>query len=145
MIAKTLEGSHGLWLMATRTRLLIAASGTGGHLAIALGTIARLQNRVASVPDRLETQLVPTQYPLARFLLQDFKNVLDQVLCEFWVDRFNLTCRQLLPREISRRVTTVILLFCCIAARLLGLPVILHEANALPGKVTRFFILGVVL
>ncbi|ERT03832.1 glycosyltransferase family 28 N-terminal domain protein, partial [Lyngbya aestuarii BL J] len=57
-------------------RLLIAASGTGGHLFPAIATAAQLQDyqiEWLGVPDRLETQLVPQQYPLHTISVQGFQ------------------------------------------------------------------------
>ncbi|NEP43181.1 MAG: UDP-N-acetylglucosamine--N-acetylmuramyl-(pentapeptide) pyrophosphoryl-undecaprenol N-acetylglucosamine transferase, partial [Okeania sp. SIO2H7] len=48
-------------------RLLIAASGTGGHLFPAIATAKQLndcQIEWLGVPNRLETTLVPKEYPL---------------------------------------------------------------------------------
>ena len=53
-------------------KLLIAASGTGGHLFPAIATAQNLSAGAEvdytiewlGVPDRLETQLVPETYPL---------------------------------------------------------------------------------
>ena len=50
-----------------RKKLLVAASGTGGHLFPAIATAQQLIDydiEWLGVPDRLETQLVPSLYPL---------------------------------------------------------------------------------
>ena len=49
------------------TKLLIAASGTGGHVFPAIAVAQKLlgyQIEWLGVPDRLESQLVPQKYPL---------------------------------------------------------------------------------
>jgi len=60
-------------------KLLIAASGTGGHLFPAIALAQELpdyQIEWLGVPNRLETQLVPQQYRLNTISVEDFKKVL---------------------------------------------------------------------
>ncbi|ARV59987.1 undecaprenyldiphospho-muramoylpentapeptide beta-N-acetylglucosaminyltransferase [Nostocales cyanobacterium HT-58-2] len=128
-------------------RLLIAASGTGGHLfpAIALAEqLSDYQIEWLGVPNRLETQLVPKQYRLNTIAVEGFQQGFGissfRILLK--LIRSILEVRKLLRQGKFQGVFTTggyIAAPAVIAARSLGLPVILHEANALPGKVTRFF------
>ncbi len=126
-------------------RLLIAASGTGGHVFPAIAVAEQLPDyeiEWLGVPDRLETQLVPAAYPLHTVAVEGFqKKGLDvvRVLAKFARSLWQV--RQLLQQGHFDGVFTTggyIAAPAVIAARSLGIPVILHESNALPGKVTRF-------
>ncbi len=125
-------------------RLLIAASGTGGHVFPAIAVAEQLpdyQIEWLGVPDRLETQLVPAAYPLHTVAVEGFQKrglaavkVLLKLVTSIW------QVRQLLQQGKFNGVFTTggyIAAPAVVAARSLGLPVILHESNALPGKVTR--------
>ncbi|MTJ53939.1 UDP-N-acetylglucosamine--N-acetylmuramyl-(pentapeptide) pyrophosphoryl-undecaprenol N-acetylglucosamine transferase, partial [Anabaena sp. UHCC 0253] len=57
-------------------RLLIAASGTGGHLFPAIALAQKLPEydiEWLGVPNRLETHLVPEQYPLNTVAVEGFQ------------------------------------------------------------------------
>ncbi|GAB4380628.1 MAG: undecaprenyldiphospho-muramoylpentapeptide beta-N-acetylglucosaminyltransferase [Elainellaceae cyanobacterium] len=124
----------------------MAASGTGGHLFPALATAEQLpdfQIEWLGVPDRLETQLVPDRYPLHTISVAGFQQrfglgtlkIFSRLVLSVW------QVRSLLRQGGFQAVLTTggyIAAPAILAARSLGLPVILHESNALPGKVTRW-------
>jgi UDP-N-acetylglucosamine--N-acetylmuramyl-(pentapeptide) pyrophosphoryl-undecaprenol N-acetylglucosamine transferase len=126
-------------------KLLIAASGTGGHLFPALATAEQLPDYTIEwlgVPNRLETQLVPDRYRLHTVSVEGFQQrlgistvlIFSRLLAAIW------RVRELLRRGQFQAVFSTggyIAAPAIVAARSLGLPVILHESNLLPGKVTR--------
>ena len=126
-------------------RLLIAASGTGGHVFPAIAVAEQLADyeiEWLGVPDRLEKQLVPAHYPLHLVDVEGFQKkglATVKVLLKFARSLWQV--RQLLQKGRFDGVFTTggyIAAPAVIAARSLGIPVVLHESNALPGKVTRF-------
>jgi UDP-N-acetylglucosamine--N-acetylmuramyl-(pentapeptide) pyrophosphoryl-undecaprenol N-acetylglucosamine transferase len=127
-------------------RLLVAASGTGGHLFPALAIANTLeihgyQVEWMGVSDRLETQLVPKKYPLHYVEAEGFQSgglKALGVLVKF-IRSVGQTRRLLKHGQFDAVLTTggYIAAPAIIAARTLGRPSILHESNALPGKVTR--------
>lgn len=131
-------------------RLLIAASGTGGHLFPAIALAEQLPQQLPEieiawlgVSDRLETQLVPDRYPLHTVPAAGFQSrspiaivqTLGKLLRSVWA------VRQLLQAKRFDAVFTTggyIAGPAIIAAKSLGIPSILHDSNAMPGKVTRW-------
>ncbi|MEB3178210.1 MAG: undecaprenyldiphospho-muramoylpentapeptide beta-N-acetylglucosaminyltransferase [Nostocaceae cyanobacterium] len=128
------------------TKLLIAASGTGGHLFPAIALAEQLpdyQIQWLGVPNRLETQLVPQKYPLNTIAVEGFQSRFGLGTVKIFTRLIGsvLQVRKLLQKGKFQGVFTTggyIAGPAVMAARSLGLPVILHESNALPGKVTRF-------
>ncbi|NDJ25636.1 undecaprenyldiphospho-muramoylpentapeptide beta-N-acetylglucosaminyltransferase [Nostoc sp. B(2019)] len=128
-------------------KLLIAASGTGGHLFPAIALAEKLPDyeiEWLGVPNRLETQLVPKQYLLHTIAVEGFQQgfglsslrILGKLVSSI------LEVRRILKQGNFQGVFTTggyIAGPAVIAARSLGLPVVFHESNALPGKVTCFF------
>ncbi|RCJ26634.1 UDP-N-acetylglucosamine--N-acetylmuramyl-(pentapeptide) pyrophosphoryl-undecaprenol N-acetylglucosamine transferase [Nostoc sp. ATCC 43529] len=128
-------------------KLLIAASGTGGHLFPAIALAEKLpdyQIEWLGVPNRLETELVPKEYPLNTIAVEGFQQGFSiaslRTLARLAGSIFQV--RRILKQGNFQGVFTTggyIAGPAVIAARSVGLPVIFHESNALPGKVTRFF------
>jgi UDP-N-acetylglucosamine--N-acetylmuramyl-(pentapeptide) pyrophosphoryl-undecaprenol N-acetylglucosamine transferase len=126
-------------------RLLIAASGTGGHLFPALAVAEALppdwQVQWLGVPDRLERQLVPSRYPMHTVKAGGLQGRgLRKLLNLLQLLGATVVVRRLLRRE---RISLVfssggyIAAPAILAARWCGVPVVLHESNAMPGRVTR--------
>lgn len=131
----------------SQVRLLIAASGTGGHLFPAIATAQQLRDyhiEWLGVPNRLETKLVPSQYPLHTISVEGFQHKfgLRSLKILSGLIRSIVQVRNILKQGNFQGLFTTggyIAAPAIIAARSLGLPVILHESNVLPGKVTRWF------
>jgi len=128
------------------TRLLIAASGTGGHLFPALAIAEQLPDyeiEWLGVPDRLEQTLVPKQYQLHTIPIEGFQSRLSLKSLKILASQLRavFTVRRLLQeRQIDIILTTggYIAAPTILAARLAKIPVIFHESNSIPGKVTRW-------
>lgn len=127
-------------------RLLIAASGTGGHVFPALALAEQLSDydiEWLGVPNRMETQLVGDRYPLHTMNVGGFQGGLGlgtlKTLGRLIGGIFQ--ARTILKQGNFQGLFTTggyISGPSIVAAKSLGLPVVLHESNALPGKVTRW-------
>ena len=126
-------------------RLLIAASGTGGHIYPALSFADSLSNsweiEWLGVPNRLEIELVPKKYNLIKLKVGGlqgniFRKMFDLCKLIFASIRVSILLRQ---KKINVVLTTggYISAPSILGAKMSGVPILLHESNAIPGKVTR--------
>ncbi|QEY32815.1 UDP-N-acetylglucosamine--N-acetylmuramyl-(pentapeptide) pyrophosphoryl-undecaprenol N-acetylglucosamine transferase [Synechococcus sp. RSCCF101] len=126
-------------------RLLIAASGTGGHLfpalAVAEARPADWDCQWLGVPDRLETSLVPERYPLHTISVGGLQGRgLRKLVQLLRLLGSAVTVRRLIRRQRIDVVFSTggyIAAPAILAARWCGKQVVLHESNAIPGRVTR--------
>jgi len=126
-------------------RLLIAASGTGGHLFPALAVAEALPSswnvRWLGVPDRLETKLVPERYGLITVRAGGLQGRgLRKLMQLIQLLAATGRVRKVLRKQQFDAVFTTggyIAAPAILAARWCGIPVVLHESNAIPGRVTR--------
>ena len=126
-------------------RILIAASGTGGHLFPALSVAEALPASWEiiwlGVPDRLETEILPKKYHLVTVIAGGLQAKGLRKLFQLFQLLFAAVKVRQLHREKSINVVFTtggyIAAPAILGAVWCGLPVVLHESNALPGKVTR--------
>ncbi|MDJ0591444.1 MAG: undecaprenyldiphospho-muramoylpentapeptide beta-N-acetylglucosaminyltransferase [Pleurocapsa sp. MO_226.B13] len=128
------------------TRILIAASGTGGHLFPAIALAQQLPDyeiEWLGTANRLETNLVPDEYPLNIISVEGFQQKFSlktlKIILGFMAAIFQ-TQKLIKERQIDAVFTTggYIAAPAILAARLQKKPAVIHESNYIPGKVTKF-------
>ena len=132
--------------MNQRNNLLVAASGTGGHIFPALAVSKKIEEywniHWLGIQQRLDESYVPKRYKLLTLNIKTPKKnifICFQYL-NILMSTFNIM-RIIKAKKINLVFTTggYISAPTIIAARLLSIPVIIHESNLIPGMVTKYF------
>ena len=133
-------------MASSPTRILIAASGTGGHLFPAIALAQQLTDyeiEWLGTANRLETSLVPDDYPLNIIAVEGFQQKFSlktlKIISGFIASIFQ-TQKIIKEHQIDAVFTTggYIAAPAILAARLQKIPAVVHESNYIPGKVTKF-------
>ena len=132
--------------MSKENNLLIAASGTGGHIFPALAVAKKLDKywniNWLGVKERLDSQFVPKEYNLSTVNIKTPKKnifIVFQYL-KILMSSFHII-KVLKEKKINLVFTTggYISAPTIVAAKILKIPVIIHESNLIPGMVTKYF------
>ena len=132
--------------MSKKNNLLVAASGTGGHIFPALAVSKEVEDEWnihwLGVSQRLDANFIPKKYNLRTLNIKTpRKNIfLFYQYIEILMSTFQII-RILKEKKINLVFTTggYISAPTIIASRLLRIPVIIHESNLIPGMVTKYF------
>ncbi|MDC3180174.1 UDP-N-acetylglucosamine--N-acetylmuramyl-(pentapeptide) pyrophosphoryl-undecaprenol N-acetylglucosamine transferase [bacterium] len=132
--------------MSKKNNLLVAASGTGGHIFPALAVSKEVEDEWninwLGVHERLDANLIPKKYNLKTLNIKTpRKNIfLFYQYLKILMSTFQII-RILKEKKINLVFTTggYISAPTIVAAKLLRIPVIIHESNLVPGMVTKYF------
>ncbi len=126
-------------------KILIAASGTGGHLFPALSVAKTLPKNWKvfwlGVKGRMEREIIGDHFPLKTIDVEGLRGSLfNRVAQCFNLFRSTIVVIQFIQKEGIHLVFTTggyIAAPAILAAKFCGIKVLIHESNAYPGKVTR--------
>ena len=132
--------------MSKKNNLLVAASGTGGHIFPALAVSKEVENEWnihwLGVNKRLDTNFIPQKYNLTTLNIRTPRKNIFLVFqyIEILMSTYQII-RILREKKINLVFTTggYISAPTIVASKILRIPVIIHESNLIPGMVTKYF------
>ena len=132
--------------MAKKNNILVAASGTGGHIFPALAVSKEIEDKWniywLGIHKRLDANFIPKKYNLKTLNIKTpKKNIfLFYQYVEILMSTFTII-GILKEKKINLVFTTGGYLSAptIVASKLLKIPVIIHESNLIPGTVTKYF------
>jgi UDP-N-acetylglucosamine--N-acetylmuramyl-(pentapeptide) pyrophosphoryl-undecaprenol N-acetylglucosamine transferase len=132
--------------MSKKNNLLVAASGTGGHIFPALAVSKELEDEWnihwLGVNKRIDANFIPIKYNLTAL---DIKTPRNNNFVFFQYLRILMSTFKIIlilkEKKINLVFTTggYVSAPTIVASKLLGIPVIIHESNLIPGMVTKYF------
>ena len=127
--------------------LLVAASGTGGHIFPALTTVDNLDRNWRinwlGIQNRCEINLVPQEYNLFTLNIVSPQGKNFSLMIKYL--QVFIATLPVIRIMISRKIKLVfatggyISVPSIIAAKFLNIPIIIHESNVVPGLATKYF------
>ena len=132
--------------MSKKNNLLVAASGTGGHIFPALAVSKEVEDKWnihwLGVNQRFDANFIPKKYNLTTLNIKTPKKnfFLFYQYMKILMSTFQII-RILKEQKINLVFTTggYISAPTIVASKLLRIPVIIHESNLIPGMVTKYF------
>ena len=132
--------------MSKKNNLLVAASGTGGHIFPALAVSKEVEDQWnihwLGVHQRFDAEFIPKKYNLTTLNIKTpKKNIfLFYQYIKILMSTFQII-RILKEKKINLVFTTggYISAPTIVASKILKIPVIIHESNLIPGLVTKYF------
>ena len=132
--------------MSKKNNLLVASSGTGGHIFPALAVSKEVEDEWnihwLGVSKRLDANFIPKKYNLRTLNIKTpRKNIF--LFCQYikiLMSTFQII-RILKEKKINLVFTTggYISAPTIVASKILRIPIIIHESNVIPGMVTKYF------
>jgi UDP-N-acetylglucosamine--N-acetylmuramyl-(pentapeptide) pyrophosphoryl-undecaprenol N-acetylglucosamine transferase len=132
--------------MSKKNNLLIAASGTGGHIFPALAVSKELEDKWnihwLGVNKRLDASFIPNKYNLTTL---NIKTPRKNFFLFYQYLEILMSIFQIIPILKGKKVNLVLTTGgyisapTIVAAKILRIPVIIHESNLIPGMVTKYF------
>ena len=132
--------------MSKKNNLLVASSGTGGHIFPALAVSKEVEDEWnihwLGIQQRLDANFIPQKYNLRTLNIKTPRNniFLFYQYIEILMSTFQII-RILKEKKINLVFATggYISAPTIVASKLLRIPIIIHESNVIPGMVTKYF------
>ena len=132
--------------MSKENNLLVAASGTGGHIFPALAVSREVEDEWnihwLGVKQRLDSNFIPKKYNLTTL---NIKTPRKNIFFFYQYIKILMSTFQIIGILRKKKINLVfttggyISAPTIIASKFLRIPVIIHESNFIPGMVTRYF------